>query len=235
MTVAAIVVAAGRGERFGGSVPKALVPVAGRPLVVHAVDRVVAAGIDEVVVVHPAGERPAFAAVLADRLSSSVRLVEGGAARSDSVRAGLAALGGEVGRVAVHDAARGLQPSDVIAATVAAVGADVVAAAPALPVTDTLKRVDGPQVVATVDRATLVAVQTPQVVVTSLLRTVHASAQDATDDLGLVEAHPGGGRVVHVPGSPLGAKITYAQDVVVIEALLAAGGMSTSYGGAPPP
>lgn len=228
MSVAAIVVAAGRGERLGAGLPKALVAVAGRPLVVHAVAAVRAAGIAEVVVVHPPDAQDTFASVLA---GTDVVTVPGGATRDASVRAGLAALDAQVTVVAVHDAARGLQPPEVIAAVVAAVGGGVVAAAPALPVTDTVKRVRGDEVVGTVDRSTLAAVQTPQAVAAEVLRAAHAAAADgdgaagATDDLGRVEDHladtGGPGRVVVVPGSPLGAKVTYAADVTVLEALLA--------------
>lgn len=230
MRAAAIVVAAGRGERFGGPVPKALVPVAGRPLVVHAVDALVTAGVAEVVVVHPAGASEPFRGVLAGWLgdADTVRLVPGGEARGDSVRAGLAEVATDVEMVAVHDAARGLQPPEVISVTLAAVGGDVVAAAPALPVTDTLKRVVGSDVVATVDRSELVGVQTPQVVLAGLLHAAHATAVVATDDLAVVEGNlrtrgVDHARIVYVPGSPLGRKVTYAEDVAAIEALLAHG------------
>lgn len=226
MTVAAVVVAAGRGERFGGAVPKALSLVAGRPLVVHAVERLLHAGIDQVVVVHPSDAGAAFASVFID--APRVTLVAGGSQRGDSVRAGLDALPDEVGLVAVHDAARGLQPAGVIASAVAAVAGAVIAAAPALPVTDTLKRVAGEVVTATVPRDDLVGVQTPQVVDAALLRAAHASGAQATDDLALVDAHlrataeEPAGRIVYVPGSALGRKVTYAEDVTIVEALLAA-------------
>lgn len=217
----AIVVAAGRGERLGVDRPKALVEVAGVALVVHAVDRLAAAGADHVVVVHPPDGRTAFVEVLGDR---PVRLTAGGAERSDSVRAGLDVLGPEVEVVAVHDAARGLQPAATIAAACRAVDGDVVAAAPALPVVDTLKRTDGDQLVATVDRSDLVAVQTPQVVRAGLLRAGHRDGAGATDDLGLVERLLAPGqRVVHVPGSPLGRKVTYPDDLAILEALLGEG------------
>jgi 2-C-methyl-D-erythritol 4-phosphate cytidylyltransferase len=100
-----------------------------------------------------------------------------------------------IGLVAVHDAARGLAPADLVARTVEAVAGDVVAAAPALPVADTLKRVDGDTVVATVDRVPLVAVQTPQVFRVDVLRAAHEGDPDATDDLALVERAIADGRV----------------------------------------
>jgi 2-C-methyl-D-erythritol 4-phosphate cytidylyltransferase len=235
-TVAAVVVAAGRGERLGGDRPKALVEVAGRSLVAHAVAGLRAAGVEVVIVVHTPGERDAFAAALDDE----VVLVAGGADRSASVRAGLAALPDGVEVVAVHDAARAFAPPAVIAATIAAVtgapggsgggtgpgaaaGERVVAAAPALPVADTLKRVTGDVVVGTVDRTDLVAVQTPQVLPVDVLRGVTEDGGSATDDLALVEAQLAdgrlSGRIVWVPGSPLGVKITFAEDLVTAEAL----------------
>lgn len=218
--VGAVLVAAGRGERLGGERPKALVEVAGRSLVAWAVEGLRRAGMDRLVVVHTPGDAEAFAAAVAD---DGVLLVPGGADRSASVRAGLAALPDDVTVVAVHDAARAFTPPHVVLATVAAVVGDVVAAAPALPVADTLKRVDGDEVVTTVDRSGLVAVQTPQVFPRSVLRGVAAEAAAATDDLALVEQHLADGRlrgrVVWVPGSVRGLKVTYPDDLVIAEAL----------------
>jgi 2-C-methyl-D-erythritol 4-phosphate cytidylyltransferase len=101
----------------------------------------------------------------------------------------------------------------------------VLAAAPALPVADTLKRTDGDEVVGTVDRAGLVAVQTPQVFPRQVLEGVTAAGAAATDDLALVEAARAAGRlsgrIVLVPGSVRGAKITYPEDIVIAEALAA--------------
>jgi 2-C-methyl-D-erythritol 4-phosphate cytidylyltransferase len=217
-----VVVAAGRGERLGGDGPKALVEVGGRPLVAWAVDGLRRAGVGHLVVVHPSGQEAAFAAALGD---VDVVLAAGGADRSASVRAGLAALPAHVTVVAVHDAARAFVAPDVVVATVLAVTGDVVAAAPALPVTDTLKRVDGDEVTGTVDRSGLVAVQTPQVFPVAVLRDVTADAASATDDLTLVEQHLTDGRltgrIVWVRGSARGVKITYPEDLVVAEALAA--------------
>jgi 2-C-methyl-D-erythritol 4-phosphate cytidylyltransferase len=226
--VGAVVVAAGRGERLGGDRPKALVVVAGRPLVAHAVGALRAAGISHLVVVHSPGDEAAFRAALGAAgatLTDGVSLTPGGADRSASVRAGLAALPDEVRVVAVHDAARAFTSPAVIRATVDAVTGDVLAAAPALPVADTLKRTDGDEVVGTVDRAGLVAVQTPQVFPRQVLEGVTAAGAAATDDLALVEAARAAGRlsgrIVLVPGSVRGAKITYPEDIVIAEALAA--------------
>lgn len=228
MRLAALLVAAGRGERLAARRPKALVRVGGRTLLEHALDGLAAAGIDEVVVVHPAGEQERFGA-----LAPGARLVPGGATRSASVRAGLAVVDDDVGVVAVHDAARALTPPAVVRRVVdavAGVGAEVppdggvVAAAPATPVTDTLKRVVGSAVVGTVDRSGLVAVQTPQVFRHEVLALALHHGEDATDDLALVERLVADGvivgRVETVPGSPRGLKITWPDDVLVAEALL---------------
>lgn len=234
--VGAVVVAAGTGERLGAGRPKALVEVGGVSLVAHAVAALRAAGIEHVVVVHTPGEAAAFAAAVGDR---DVVLVPGGADRSASVRAGLAALPEDIEVVAVHDAARAFTPPDVIRAVVAAVvggGTDpathdrpasasaeaVIAAAPAVPIADTLKRVDGTYITGTVDRSDVVAVQTPQVFPTSVLRAAIADEASATDDLALVERHLADGRlrgrVVWVPGSSRGLKVTHPEDLTLAEA-----------------
>jgi 2-C-methyl-D-erythritol 4-phosphate cytidylyltransferase len=220
--VGAVVVAAGRGERLGGDRPKALAVVAGRPLVTHAVAALRAAGVHHLVVVHTPGEEAAFRAALDD---PAVALTPGGDDRSASVRAGLAVLPHEVAVVAVHDAARAFTPPAVIRAAVRAVTGDVLAAAPALPVADTIKRTADGEVTGTVDRSDLVAVQTPQVFPRRILASVASTAGSATDDLALVErARDAGtlsGRIVLVPGSVRGAKVTYPEDVVIAEALAA--------------
>jgi 2-C-methyl-D-erythritol 4-phosphate cytidylyltransferase len=105
-----IVAAAGSGLRLGADRPKALVPLCGRALVCWSVDTLRAGGVDEVVVTVPASEQPAFAAVL----PADVRLVAGGATRTASVRAALAAVSDRASTVLVHDAARPLTPPDVV-------------------------------------------------------------------------------------------------------------------------
>lgn len=219
--VAGIVVAAGRGERFGDTRPKALLEAADAPLVVHAVTALQGAGIGAVVVVHPVAARASFRTALD---GYDVVLVPGGATRTDSVRAGVGAVGSEVGVVAVHDAARPLIPAAVVARTVAAVAGDVLAAAPAIRVADTLKRVASDQeVIATVDREALRAVQTPQVFPRWVLEAVLDGAATATDELALVERAIGDGhlqgRVVVVDGSVFGMKVTFPDDLRVIDAM----------------
>ena len=225
---AGVVVAAGIGQRLGDAVggPKALVRVDGTCLLAHALRRLHAAGIDPIVVVHTPGHADDFTAAV--RGLGVASLVPGGETRTASVQAGLDALGSrEVARVAVHDAARAFMPAEVIRAAVAAVDGDVVAAAPGLPVADTLKRVAGDEhrVAATVDRGGLWAVQTPQVFDAATLADVRvwATGMQATDDLALVEQAIASGVVTGevrlVRGSPLGLKVTYPDDLTIAEAL----------------
>ncbi len=168
MTVA-LIVAAGSGERLGAGRPKALVELAGRPLVQWSIDALLeAAGIERIVVALPPGaELPPGA-----RAAHGVSAVEGGASRSDSVRRALAAAGeavageGEPDLVLVHDAARPLLTAALAESVIAALARDpdADAAIAALPVTDTVKRVDRQDAVReTLDRSELWAVQTPQV------------------------------------------------------------------------
>ena len=147
-------------------------------------------------------------------------MVGGGATRADSVRAGLAVVPADAAVVVVHDAARPLAGPDLFAAVVDAVRAgDVDGAVPVVPVADTLKRVRGARVVATVDRDGLVAIQTPQAFAADALRAAHADGGDATDDAGLLEA--AGMAVGTVPGDPRNLKLTRPEDLALAEALLA--------------
>lgn len=141
-------------------------------------------------------------------------VVAGGATRSASVRAGLAAVPPEAAVVLVHDAARPLAPAEVWHRVIDAVRAGADAAVPAVPVTDTLRAVGG----GTVDRSRLVAVQTPQGFRAAALRAAHADGGEATDDAALVEA--AGGMVALVDGHPAAAKLTTPQDRTVLEAFL---------------
>lgn len=228
--IGVVVVAAGTGDRLGADRPKALVPVAGRPLLAHALAGLATAGLPAAVVVHAPDHRQAFAAAAGDLPVAA--WVPGGATRTASVRAGVAALDATVATVVVHDAARPLMPAAVIAAAVEAVAADgadelpVLAAAPAVPVADTLKRVDGDRVLATVDRSDLVGVQTPQVFTRAALRAALELGDDATDELGLVERLVAEGRlhgqVRVVAGSAWGRKVTHASDLAVVDALAGA-------------
>ena len=209
--VGAIVVAAGRGDRFGAA--KQFLELGGTRLVDRAV-LACSGSCDAVVVVLPADvawDGPAVHAA-----------VSGGATRSDSVRAGLAALPPTVEVVLVHDAARPLASRAIFDAVINAIRAGADAAVPALPVPDTLKRVDGARVLETVARDDLVAVQTPQAFRIDALRAAHAGDGRATDDAGLVEQS--GGCVVVVPGEVTNFKITAPSDLELAAAFLATRG-----------
>ncbi|MGH9074114.1 MAG: 2-C-methyl-D-erythritol 4-phosphate cytidylyltransferase [Acidimicrobiales bacterium] len=211
MVVWAVVVAGGRGLRFG--CPKQFAILAGRPVLDWSLEaaRSVASG---VVLALPAdGDLEAGLADVA---------VHGGATRSASVRAGLAAVPGGVDVVVVHDAARPLATPALFRAVLAPleVEAPTAGAVPALPVVETVKRVLGGRVVATVDRHDLVTVQTPQAFRTGILRSAHRAGAEGTDDAALVEA--AGGTVLTVPGDPSNLKLTAPSDLALAEALLQA-------------
>jgi 2-C-methyl-D-erythritol 4-phosphate cytidylyltransferase len=207
--VGAVVVAAGRGERLGESVPKAFVEVAGRTLLARSLDALRAAGVDHLVAVVPAE-------LVGRAAADGVVVVAGGATRQESVAAGLAALAPQVRTVLVHDAARALVPAEVVARVVAALRTGHRAVVPGLPVADTLRDLErGP-----VDRRGVVAVQTPQGFARDDLERAHAASGgvDATDDAGLVEAL---GVPVHVvAGHPEAFKVTRPLDLLLAEAVV---------------
>ena len=152
----------------------------------------------------------------------------GGATRSESVRAGIAATPGDAGVIVVHDAARPLATGALFAAVAAAVAAGADGAVPAVAVTDTIRHTDdGP-----LDRSRLRAVQTPQAFRADALRHAHAAGGEATDDATLVES--AGGSVHLVTGDPDNLKITTPGDLEVAEALLAARAATAGEGGARP-
>ncbi len=170
-------------------------------------------GRTEVVVVAPAGltdpDDPLWSGV---DLPAGAVVVPGGAERTDSVAAGMAALGEGCEIVLVHDAARCLMPLAVFSRVVEAVRAGAAGAVPGLPVVDTVKTVDADGVITgTPERSTLRAVQTPQGFRREVLERAHASGLQATDDAALVELC--GDDVVVVDGDPLGAKVTTADDL----------------------
>ena len=208
--IAAILVAAGTGARFGGDVPKQFALLGGKPVVAHAYAALAAhPAIDEVLVV---GDQASIAAAL-----GAVRVVAGGATRRDSVRIGLEAV--EADLVLIHDAARALLPASVIDALIAAL-ADHDGAVPALPVADTLARADG-NLGETVPRDGLVRVQTPQAFHYDAIVAAHAawpSDREATDDAQMVRAN--GGTVAVVPGDALLDKITYPEDLARMERMI---------------
>lgn len=220
MICAAVVVAAGEGVRLGAERPKAFVELDGRPLLVHAVQRLVdSAVVGAIVAVVPA----TLVEQARDQLARwpQARVVAGGATRHASVVAGLAELGTEVECVLVHDAARALAPPSLVAAVVRAVEAGHPAVVPGLALADTIKRVDEHGCVRqTLDRAPLRAIQTPQGFRRSVLQEAHRRASGAahTDDAALVENC--GGQVLVIPGDPRALKITTSADLALAQLLV---------------
>ncbi|HWL02077.1 MAG TPA: 2-C-methyl-D-erythritol 4-phosphate cytidylyltransferase [Microbacteriaceae bacterium] len=207
--IAVIVVAAGSGSRLGHPEPKAFVALRGRTVLEHALDGI--AGMRTpatVIVVAPAPQLDA-----ARQAAPNAIVVAGGATRQESVAAGIAALPEPARIVLVHDAARALTPAALFDRVVDAVRAHGIGVVPGLPVADTLKRVDADGMVdAAVDRADLVAVQTPQGFPREVLEGAHAAAAEVlTDDAALVSAL--GQPVRTIAGEPLAFKITTPADL----------------------
>lgn len=223
MTVAAIVPAAGSGERLGGELPKALRLLDGKPILLHAVSALSRSGcLAEIVVAAPPERVAEFETLLAaDGDGAEVSVVPGGATRRESVRAALARVGRSVEVVLVHDAARPLAPVGLVQAVVRAVRAGAGAVVPALPLADTVRQVDSAErVVATLPRGFLRAMQTPQGFRRDLLEAAHRqAATDVTDDAALVEAM--GEPVQLIPGDPEAFKVTGRLDLLLAEAVLA--------------
>jgi 2-C-methyl-D-erythritol 4-phosphate cytidylyltransferase len=221
VSVWAILVAAGRGERLGLDHPKAFAKLGEDPLLAEPLRRLDdSEWVDAIVLVAPPGwEEPSI--LLAEELGCGKvsACVTGGDTRADSVRAGLAEVPDDAVVVLVHDAARPLLPEAVIERVLAPLSDGWDGAVPGVPVSDTLKRVgaDG-AVLETVERDSLYAVQTPQAFPVDVLRRAVSSGLDATDCAGLVEAS--GGRVKVVPGDPQLLKVTTADDLAKIASWL---------------
>ena len=221
MSVWAVLVAAGRGERLGEDRPKAFVRLGELPLLAEPLRRLDESGwIDAVVVVAPPDwEEPAI--LLAEEIGASkvTACVTGGETRSESVRAGVAEVPEDAAVILVHDAARPLLPEAVIERVLGALSEGWDGVVPGLAVADTLKRLDADGSIGeTVDRDSLYAVQTPQAFPADVLRRAVASDSDATDCAGLVEA--AGGRVTVVEGDPQLLKVTTADDLAKIASWL---------------
>ena len=211
MRIAAILVAAGSGSRFGAETPKQFLMLGGRPVMRHAAEALARA----VDLLQPVGDAAAIDPVL-DGVAH-LPTVSGGATRQDSVRAGLEALVSHAPDVVlVHDAARPLIPAGTIPALLAALQT-VPGAIPAVPVADTLKRGRDGRIVETVPRAGLFRAQTPQAFRFDLLLAAHRApaTAEATDDASLLEA--AGQTVRLVPGAEDNIKLTYPEDLERLE------------------
>lgn len=222
---AALVPAAGRGERLGPGVPKALRTLGGQPMLVHAVHALASSGaVDLVVVAAPADNVDEVSAMFTElEFGADILVVAGGEERQDSVARALISLPDDVDVVLVHDAARPLVPAELVTAVAAAVREGHAVVVPGLAVVDTVKEIDADEIVLrTVDRSTLRAVQTPQGFARDALQRAHAEADlsaPATDDAGLAERL--GLPVLVIPGHEEAFKVTRPLDVLLAEAVIA--------------
>ena len=215
MRIAAILVAAGTGTRFGADLPKQFLTVGGKPVIRHAAEALAA----HVTLLQPVGDTESIEAAL-QGVGCCLPVVPGGVTRQDSVRAGLEALAPHAPDIVlVHDAARPIIPEGTIPALLAALR-ESPGAIPGAPVADTLKRVERGVITATVPRAGLFRAQTPQAFRFPALLAAHRSSlTGATDDAALLEA--AGETVEVVPGSDDNIKLTYPEDLIRLERIMA--------------
>lgn len=221
MSVSAVLLAAGRGERLGSDRPKAFVRLGERPLLAESLERLDASPwVETIVVAAPEGwEEPVI--LLAEELGCGKvgEVVTGGVSRAESVRAGVADVPADAPVILVHDAARPLLEDGVVERVLAPLSQGWDGAVPGMPLADTVKRVEGETVVETLDRSSLFAVQTPQAFAAETLRhALEGEISAASDCSSLVEAR--GGRVKVVLGDPRLLKVTTAADLERVAALL---------------
>lgn len=217
MTLSVIVPAAGIGSRFGGELPKQFQSLAGKPILLHVIERFL---LDESVarVIVPVAEQllPAVRQSASDR----VTFVAGGATRQQSVMRGLEQIE-DAEIVAVHDAVRPFFTTETFHAAVAQ-AREHGAALPVLPVNDTTHVVDGDEVRQTLDRSILASAQTPQcfqrAILLDVLQRAEAEGIEGTDEAGLAARF--GYTVKIVKGDPMNFKITRPEDLAVAEALV---------------
>ena len=220
--VCAVIVAAGSSRRMGGE-NKLLMPLCGRPVLAHTLEAFEGSrAVRDIVLVCREQDMETYRALAeSSRITKLRTMVQGGATRTDSVLAGVSASPEDAALVAVHDGARPLVSDKVITDAVRA-AAESGAAAPVVPVKDSIKRIEDGNIAADVARDTLAAVQTPQVFRKDLLRRALTSAAERgysfTDDCAAVESL--GTIVKATHGSYQNIKITTPEDILVAEALL---------------
>jgi len=208
-----IVAAAGMGSRLGRDEPKALVPLAGRPLISRMLDAIASVPFARALVAAPPGREGDFEAAVEGR----ARIVPGGQTRAASVRLAFEQLGAlPPDLICIHDAARPLVTAAEVLSVLEAAGR-MGAAIAATPLVDTVKHVEGNHVVATLDRRCLFAAGTPQVFRAELLGRALQSGREGTDEAALVEAM--GFPVAVVAVSRLGFKVTTPEDFEMAQAV----------------
>jgi 2-C-methyl-D-erythritol 4-phosphate cytidylyltransferase len=221
LSVWAVLAAAGRGERLGSDRPKAFARLGGRPLLAESLERLDESDwIDAIVIAAPPEwEEPSI--LVAEEIAATKvnACVPGGDSRAESVRLALEEVPTDAAVVLVHDAARPLLPEAAIERVLAPLSQGWDGAVAAVPLADTVKRVEGERVVETLPREDLVAVQTPQAFLADVLRrAIGGDVSQATDCASLVEAQ--GGRVKVVEGDPRLRKVTDADDLALVESWL---------------
>jgi 2-C-methyl-D-erythritol 4-phosphate cytidylyltransferase len=216
----AVLAAAGSGERLGGDQPKAFVRLGELPLLAESLSRLDQSDwVDQIVVAAPPGwEEPAILLTEEIGCSKCVACVTGGATRAESVRLALGEVPEEATVVLVHDAARPLVSEYVIERVLTALGEGWDGVVPALPVPDTVKRVERERVVETLERAELVTVQTPQAFAADVLRRAVEAGGDGPDCASLVER--AGGRIRWVQGDRRLLKVTTPADLELVASWL---------------
>jgi 2-C-methyl-D-erythritol 4-phosphate cytidylyltransferase / 2-C-methyl-D-erythritol 2,4-cyclodiphosphate synthase len=219
MTIAAVIVAAGRGERLGGDIPKQYKMLRGKPVIAWSIAALAEAGVGQIVVT--IAPEHADLCRYATRNGPEVTIVDGGASRTASVRAGLAAIA-DADVILIHDAARpGLSPP-VVRTLVDAIEQGAAGAAPALAISDSVRRIDASgRVIGDVDREGLMRAQTPQAFRASVLRAAYAAAPgnaNFSDDLAVVRV--AGAECILIPGDPRLMKLTYPEDFPVLDRML---------------
>lgn len=219
-----VIVAAGRGERFGDSA-KVLAEAGGRPLLAWCLEAATSADCTaEIVVVCGAHTRETIASLVGECAGSHrTQICQGGATRQDSVRVGVSMLSGSVDVAVIHDAARPMATAtmfDDVARAARRWGAAIVA----VPVTDTIKEVDGDRILRSLSRDALRAAQTPQAFHRGMLMDAmdraEAAGEDFTDEAGLLEWT--GVPVLVRPGANENLKVTLPGDLLLADVLLRA-------------
>jgi 2-C-methyl-D-erythritol 4-phosphate cytidylyltransferase len=214
MSTFLIIPAAGSGTRLKSPGPKALVPILGHSILSWTLKAFASVAFDRTVIVAPPEQMGEFEKILRGRAA----VVAGGATRSASVRRGFQSLqAASADIICIHDAARPLITAREIEGVLAAARAGGAATA-ATPIVDTVKRVEGERIVATIDREGLYAAGTPQAFRADLLARAFETGREATDEAGLLELL--GVPVAAVPVSRWNLKITTPEDLELAEALL---------------
>jgi 2-C-methyl-D-erythritol 4-phosphate cytidylyltransferase/2-C-methyl-D-erythritol 2,4-cyclodiphosphate synthase len=212
--VAVIIPAGGSGERLGAKMPKALVQLAGKTLIEHAVANMAPVA-NQIIVAAPAGYEEQFQNIL----GTDVTVVTGGVTRTLSVKKALALVEKENDYILVHDAARALASTELAMRVIDSLRAGEKAVIPGLPVVDTIKRVDVDNYVTkTPTRSKLRSIQTPQGFARKVLLKAHTSPDDVTDDAGLVEDR--GIDVKVIVGEERALKITTMSDLAIAQSWL---------------